>query len=215
MSDSESDRSVVEVRADLDLPGETARQSKIFATWLVCLFAAVVVSSIASSRVGESGDPLMRTEEDAHAKRLARVRYGLPVGLALPSLLTLVIIVSHRRGGGHARGISVDVTHGGELRIWGRGYGTRVSIVGSEVVERLVDVYAGRLGVWRQRRLRVQSKATTRGASGEIEIATRATPDDAALGLKHEGGEGDCVELGREEYLRIRDAVIAVTTRET
>lgn len=208
MSENEADRSVVEVRASLDLPGETARQSKIFATWLACLFAAVVLSSIASSRVGETGDPLMRTQEDAHAKRLARVRVGLPVGLLLPALLTLVIHARHRRGGGHARGISVDVTNGGEIRIWGKGYGTRVSVHGSEVTERLVDVYAGRLGVWRQRRLRVQSKPTTRGATGEIEIATRAIPEDATLNFKHEGGEGDCVEFDREDYLRVREAVM-------
>ncbi len=212
MSDIESDRSLVEVRANLDLPGETGRQTKIFAAWLACLFAAIVLSSIASSRVGESGDAMFRTDEELTEKRAARVRVGLPVGLLLPALLTWIIHFQHRRGGGHARGIFVDVTAGGELRIWGRGYGTRVSLEGAEVIERLVDVYAGRLGAWRQRRLKVHAKSAARGGSGEIEIATRAVPDDATLGLKHEGGEGDCVELDRADFLRIRDAVLAAKT---
>ena len=212
MSDIESDRSLVEVRADLDLPGETGRQTKIFAAWLACLFAAIVLSSVASSRVGESGDAMFRTAEELTEKRAARVRVGLPVGLLLPALHTWIIHFQHRRGGGHARGIFVDVTAGGELRIWGRGYGTRVSLAGAEVTERLVDVYAGRLGAWRQRRLKVHARSASRGGAGEIEIATRAVPDDAKLGLKHEGGEGDCVELDRADFLRIRDAVLAATT---
>lgn len=197
------------MRADLDLPGETGRQTKIFATWVVCLFAAIVLSSIAASRAGEGGG-MFRTDEELAQKRAARVRVGLPVGLFLPAFFTWVIHFRHRRGGGHARGISVDVTAGGELRIWGRGYGSRVTLEGAEVIERLVDVYAGRLGVWRQRRLKVRAKASGRGGgSGEIEIATRAIPDDVKLELKHEGGEGDCVELTREDYLRVRELVMA------
>lgn len=211
MSDieSESDRSLVEVRASLDLPGETGRQTKIFGAWLACLFAAVVLSSVAASRVGESGDVMFRTEEELTEKRAARVRVGFPVGVLLPAVMTWLIHLRHRRGGGHARGIFVDVTSGRELRIWGRGYGTRVSLEGAEVIERLVDVYAGRLGAWRQRRLKVHAKTASRGGSGEIEIATRAIPDDATLGLEHVGGEGDCVELDREDFLRIREAVLA------
>lgn len=209
MSDIDSDRSLVEVRANLDLPGETGRQAKIFGAWLACLFAAIVLSSVASSRVGESGDVMFRTEEELTEKRAARVRVGFPVGILLPAFMTWIIHLRHRRGGGHARGIFVDVTEGRELRIWGRGYGTRVSLEDAEVTERLVDVYAGRLGAWRQRRLKVHARSLARGGAGEIEIATRAIPDDATLGLKHEGGEGDCVELDREDFLRIREAVLA------
>ncbi len=198
----------MEVRAELDLPGETGRQTKIFAVWVACLFAAIVFSSIAASRAGE-GAGMFRTEEELAQKRAARARVGLPVGLLLPAFFTWVIHLRHRRGGGHARGISVDVTAGGEIRIWGRGYGSRVTLEGAEIGERLVDVYAGRLGVWRQRRLRVRARAAGRGGgAGEIEIATRAIPDDAKLGLKHEGGEGDCVELSREDFLRVREAVM-------
>ncbi len=209
MTNTDPDRSLVEVRAELDLPGETGRQTKIFATWIVCLFAAIVFSSIAASRAGEGGG-MFRTDEELAQKRAARVRVGLPVGLLVPAFFTWVIHFRHRRGGGHARGISVDVTAGGELRIWGRGYGSRVALQGAEVTERLIDVYTGRLGVWRQRRLKVRARAQGKGGgAGEIEIATRAIPDDAKLGFKHEGGEGDCVELDRDDFLRVREAVMA------
>lgn len=214
MSQNESDASVaetsvLEVRADLDLPGETARQTKIFAAWLACLVLAIALSSIAASRAGEGGTSMFRTEEELAEKRLARVRVGLPVGLLVPAVLSLAIHLWHRRGGGHARGIYVDVTSDGELRIWGRGYGSRVALEGAQVVERLVDVFAGRLGAWRQRRLKVRARSSSRGTVAELELATRAHPDDASLGLKHEGGEGDCVELAREDFLRVREAVLA------
>lgn len=213
MTQNDPDRSLVEVAVALDLPGETGRQTKIFATWVVCLFAAIVLSSIAASRAGEGGG-MFRTDEELAQKRAARVRVGLPVGLLVPAFFTWVIHFRHRRGGGHARGISVDVTAGGELRIWGRGYGSRVSLEGAQVTERLVDVYAGRLGAWRQRRLKVRQKTSGRaGGAGEIELATRAIPDDASLGLKHEGGEGDCVELDREDFLRVREAVLGALAK--
>ena len=42
------------------------------------------------------------------------------------------------------RGVSsLMSTEEGELRLWGRGYGTRLAIQGAEVSERLVDIYAG------------------------------------------------------------------------
>jgi hypothetical protein len=203
---------VVEVRADLDLPGETSRQAKIFVTWLLCLFLALVSSSIAASRVGDSSR-LVRTEAELVEKRAVRVRVGLPIGLLAPALLSWIIHRWHRRGGGHARGIFVDVTEGGELRIWGRGYGARVALRGGEVIERLVDVYAGRLGAWRQRRLKVRAKGQARGSVAELEIATVAAQGDLDLGLKLEGGEGDCVELAREDFLRVREALLAHTSK--
>jgi hypothetical protein len=206
---------VFEARAELDLPGETARQTKIFLVWLLCLFLALVSSSIAASRAGEGSSRLVRTDAELAEKRAARVRVGLPVGLALPALLTWIIHHRHRRGGGHARGIYVDVTGDGELRIWGRGYGSRVALEGAEVIERLVDVYAGRLGAWRQRRLKVRMKGTARGSVAELEIATAAAQGDMDLGLRLEGGEGDCVELGRDDFLRMRDAVLAAVSART
>ena len=208
MSEDSSDSVVLEVRADLDLPGETARQTKIFAVWVLCLFLALVVSSIAASRVTE-GPGLHRSDAVLRDKRAARVRVGLPVGLLLPALLSWGIHHRHRRGGGHARGIYVDVTAEGELRIWGRGYGSRVQIDGGDVLERLVDVYTGRLGAWRQRRLKVRARTAARGAAVEIELATVFAESDLDLGLRLEGGEGDCVELRREDFLRVREAVLA------
>lgn len=206
---------LVEARADLDLPGETARQTKIFLTWLLCLFLALVSSSIAASRAGGDSSRLVRTDAELAQKRAARVRVGLPVGLLVPALLSWIIHHRHRRGGGHARGIYVDVTGGGELRIWGRGYGSRVALEGSDVTERLVDVYAGRLGAWRQRRLRVRAKGLSRGSVSELEIATVAVQSDMDLGLKLEGGEGDCVELTRDDFLRVREAVLAAVEPRT
>lgn len=210
--DPGADAIVVEARADLDLPGETARQTKIFATWVLCLFLALVTSSIAASRAVDESSRMFRTEAELAAKRAARVRVGLPIGLLLPAFLSWIIHHRHRRGGGHARGIYVDVTASGELRIWGRGYGSRVAIEGGEVIERLVDVYAGRLGAWRQRRFKVRAKGAARGSVSELEIATVAAPDDMDLGLRLEGGEGDCVELAREDFLRVREAVLAAVS---
>jgi len=209
VSEEKPDDLVLEARADLDLPGETARQTKIFLTWILCLLLAVILSSIAASRAVEMASGDDRGEDELTAKRAARVRVALPVGLLLPAIVTWLIHHRHRRGGGHARGIYVDVTTSGELRIWGRAYGSRVVIAGGEISERLVDVYAGRLGAWRQRRLRVRGRGPGRGSVGEIEIATGAVSSDMDLGLKLEGGEGDCVELAREDFLRVRDAVFA------
>jgi hypothetical protein len=198
---SEESASLVEVSASLDLPGETGRQGRIFAAWAVCLALAVIVSSVLRAR---SEDELSRARAD-------KAKMVIVLGLALPALLTWALNRSYRRGGRHARGITVDVTEGGELRLWGRGYGARVALDGSQVYERLVDVYAGRLGAWRQRRLRVRAgsvAAVARGGSREIELATTAIARDLDEPLAVEGGEGDCIEIDREDFDRIRELVL-------
>ncbi|MEP7126958.1 MAG: hypothetical protein ABJE95_38860 [Byssovorax sp.] len=192
--------SLVEVTATLDLPGETGRQARIFAAWAACLALAVIVGSILRAR----------TEDDLSRARADKAKAAIAIGLALPALLTWGLNRSYRRGGRHARGITVDVTADGELRVWGRGYGARVALEGAQIHERLVDVYAGRLGAWRQRRLRVRAgsvAAVARGGSREIELATTATVGDVELAV--EGGEGDCIEIDRDDFDRIRELVLA------
>ena len=39
-----------------------------------------------------------------------------------------------------------------------------------------------------------------------FEIAAIALQSDSDLGLRLEGGEGDCVELSREDFMRVREA---------
>jgi len=199
-----SEEALVEVAASLDLPGETGRQARIFAAWALCLALAVIVGSIVRAR----------SEGDLSRARADKAKVAIVLGLALPALLTLGLNRSYRRGGRHARGITVDVTGDGELRVWGRGYGARVVVEGALVQERLVDVYAGRLGAWRQRRLRVRAgsvMAAARGGSREIELATTATARDLDEGLSVEGGEGDCVEIDRDDFDRIRALVLELS----
>jgi hypothetical protein len=186
------------VRAELDVPGETRRQLSVFLLWLACLACAVAVAVARRPRGEEAA-------LDAHTRERLAIAAGL--GLGLPSLLTFWITHRRRRGGPHARGIVVDVTSAGELRLWGRGYGQRVPLDGADVSERLVDVYSGRLGAWRQRRLVVRARRAIPGMPGELHVATPATEADEALGLALVGGEGDCVELSREDYLSVLAAV--------
>jgi len=96
------------------------------------------------------------------------------------------------------------LTRDGELRLWGRGYGSRLPLADARVEEKLVDLYAGRLGAWRERRLTVSS------GSREIEFGTLASDEDQDLPLI--GGEGDCVEFDREDYLRLRTSITAGRT---
>ncbi len=200
---------VVEVAAELDVPGETRRQTLVFATWFFCLLSAVIGASLVGAHVPLEREGSSWAADELAASRYRKARIAVVVGLLLPACLTWIIRARYRRGGGHARGITVDIADG-ELRIWGRGYGARVRLDGADVSERLVDVYAGRLGAWRQRRLRVRAASGTRlGFSGEIEIATPALASDDADGLRVEGGEGDCVELGRDDFLAVRAEVFA------
>jgi hypothetical protein len=192
----------IEVRAELDLPGETGRQARIFAAWALCLALAIAVGSAVGAHVAADDEGSLRAERELSRSRSAKAQVALVLGLVLPGLITLVIDARYRRGGAHARGIVVDVASG-ELRVWGRGYGTRVRLREAEVKERLVDVYAGRLGAWRQRRFRVRS------VGREIEIATTARASDTGDGLTVEGGEGDCIEIGRDDFDKLRALVTA------
>jgi hypothetical protein len=203
------------VTADLDVPGETSRQLRVFLVWFFSLALAVVLGSAARPRVAIGQEGGAAGGAEVTRSRVARLQIAGLVGLLLPAALTWAVTRWHRRGGGHARGIVVDVTADGELRLWGRGYGSRVSLASADVRERLVDVYAGRLGAWRQRRLRVRAAGVPMGGrAAEIELATAAWREDADEGLKVEGGEGDCVELERDDYVLVRAAVLEAARGE-
>jgi hypothetical protein len=140
-------------------------------------------------------------EQELSRSKIARAKVAFGMGLLCPALLTFYVGRRRRRGGPHARGIRLEVTQDGELRLWGRGYGSRLPLAEARIEERLVDLYAGRLGAWRERRLTVSS------GSREIEFGTLATDEDQGLPLI--GGEGDCVEFDREDYLRLRTSITA------
>jgi hypothetical protein len=195
----EGSEPVLSIRATLDVPGETRRQAVVFAIWLLCLFAAVVVGSAVGTHIPAYVSDPDEQEQELSRSRSARLKVALVIGLLTPSVLTLIVSRRRRRGGAHARGIRLEITEGGELRLWGRGYGTRVALAGARVHERLVDLYAGRLGAWRERRLSVST------GSREIEVGTEAAAEDENLPL--EGGEGDCVEFARADFLRLREAI--------
>jgi hypothetical protein len=190
---------VVSIRASLDVPGETRRQAVVFAIWLLCLAAAVIIGSAVGTHIPAYVSDPDAQEEELSRSRAARFKVALSIGLVLPGVLTLYVSRRRRRGGPHARGIRLEITEGGELRLWGRGYGTRVALGDARVRERVVDLYAGRLGAWRERRLAVSTGAR------EIEVGTLATDEDQALPL--EGGEGDCVEFDRDDFMRLRAAI--------
>jgi hypothetical protein len=192
---------VVSIRASLDVPGETRRQAVVFAIWLLCLGTAVIVGSAVGTHIPAYVSDPDAQEEELSRSRAARFKVALSIGLVCPALLTLYVSRRRRRGGPHARGIRLEVTEEGELRLWGRGYGTRLSLGDARVHERLVDLYAGRLGAWRERRLAVSTGAR------EIEVGTEATEEDE--GLPIEGGEGDCVEFDRDDFMRLRAAITA------
>lgn len=198
---------VLAARADLDVPGETGRTARILAIWSACLLLAVVVSAerrpIVPERLRHSDEP-QRIMERFWVER-AMLAFAL--GVLLPSLLTMALSHRHRRGGGHARGIVVDVTADGQLRIWGRGYGMRLVLAGANVSETLVDVYSGRLGAWRQRRMTVVAKRALPNSPAVVELATVAIESDDALGLPLRGREGDCIELLRADYLALRTKI--------
>ena len=172
----------------------------VFVIWFFCLAAAVAVGSAVGTHIPAGVSDRDSQEEELRRSRRARAQVAFLLGLLCPSILTIYVTRRRRRGGPHARGIRLEVTEQGELRLWGRGYGTRVSLSGARIDERLVDLYAGRLGAWRERRLSVST------GSRLIEIGTPATEKDESLPV--EGGEGDCVEFDRQDFMRLR-AMIA------
>jgi hypothetical protein len=190
---------VLSIRASLDVPGETRRQAIVLAIWISCLALAVLAGSAVGTHIpADVTDPEVQGQELGRS-RLARAKVALSVGVLSPLFLTWYVTRRRKRGGPHPRGIRLEITQVGELRFWGRGYGTRLPLSGARVDERLVDLYAGRLGAWRERRMRVSS------GSRVLEIGTPASADDDDLPL--EGGEGDCVEFDRDDYLRIRSSI--------
>ena len=191
--------SAVSIRATLDVPGETRRQAVVFAIWFLCLIAAVAVGSVVGTHIPAEVSDVEAQNEELSRSRFARAEVALALGLVTPALLTLYVTRRRRRGGPHARGIRLEITEEGELRLWGRGYGTRLALGEARVDERLVDLYAGRLGAWRERRLLVSS------GGRQISIGTLATEQDTAFPLQ--GGEGDCVEFERDDFLRVRAAI--------
>ena len=172
-----------------DPPAETRRMTLIF---LACLFFSIVGLVLASGAKTESGK--QRTREKLRAAAIALGGGLLTIG---------VITARYRPGGGYARGIVLELT-GAEVRLWGRGYGTRVGFLEvARVRHRLVDTYLGRLGAMRQLRLAVE------GGGKQIEVATEALVEDRARGLKAEGGEGDCVLLDRDDFDAFERALLA------
>lgn len=171
----------------------------VFAIWLLCSIAAVIAGSAVGTHIpADVADPETQKQELTRS-RLARAEVAATVGLIAPLALTWYVTRRRRRGGPHARGIVLEITEDGELRLWGRGYGTRLTLAESRIDERLVDIYAGRLGAWRERRLTVSSAARS------IAIGTPANEDDTDFPAQ--GGEGDCVEFDRDDFLRMRDAI--------
>jgi len=197
-----SDEPVISIRACLDVPGETRRQATVFVIWFLFLLAAVLAASAVGTHIPAYVSDAEAQEQELSRSRGARTKVALLVGLLCPSILTLYVSRRRRRGGPHARGIRLEITHEGELRLWGRGYGMRLPLVKARFRERVVDLYAGRLGAWRERRLSVVS------GSREIEVGTQAA-DEEDSDLPLEGGEGDCVEFDRDDFLRLRAAIAA------
>src|ERR1700722_485398 len=187
--------------AALDPPAETKRQVWTLFIWFIFLGAAVVVGAVVGTHAptaleAVTTDGADDVQAEVHRSHVARLKVAVILGLLAPTLFTLALTRRHRRDGAHARGITVELTED-ELRIWGRGYGSRVTIRGATMQERLVDVYAGRLGAWRQIRFVLRTRHQT------LELAAPALAgDDHDLPVN--GGEADCVELAREDYNGLR-----------
>jgi hypothetical protein len=197
--------------AALDPPGETKRQIMTLVVWLLFLGVAVTTAAFVGTHAPPSFDPLTtdpatrEMRDELHRSRAARLRVAVLLGVLAPAVLTFMLSRRHRRNGPHARGILVELTET-ELRIWGRGYGSRVTVLAATTDERLVDVYAGRLGAWRQIRLRLRTKHQT------LELAAPAIAGDEAR-LRVEGGEADCIELAREDYDALRAELLERASR--
>lgn len=173
----------------LDPPAETTRMALIFLTCLLFSIAGLVLAS--------------RAKADSGVERTKGKLLAAAIALS-GGLFTIGLISSrYRPGGAHARRIVLELTHD-EVRLWGRGYGTRVGY--RDVVRvryRLVDAYLGRLGAMRQLRIGIE------GAGRSIEVASDALVDDLARGLTAEGGEGDCIVLDRDDFDHFERALLA------
>jgi hypothetical protein len=201
-------------QAALDPPAETKRQFLTLVIWAFFLASAVLAAAFVGTHMPGMVDPVTvdpqgdGPREELQRSHLARVKVAFLIGLASPALCALWLRRRYRRHGVYPRGITVELT-AEELRIWGRGYGSRVAIRGAALEERLVDVYAGRLGAWRQIRMRVRTSAR------HIELAAQADERDRTRGLRLDGGEGDCVELDREDYDALRGEILRRTQTTT
>src|SRR5438132_435265 len=104
-------------RADLDPPNDTRRQIRVFAIWATCLAMAVAAGITLRARI-PLGEELSQAGQDEMSRsRLARLETAVLFGLLLPACLTFALARHYRRGGGHARGIFVEVAED-ELRLW-------------------------------------------------------------------------------------------------
>lgn len=128
-----------------------------------------------------------------------KVWIAFGVGLLLPLLWGFARNARFGRGGGWARGIQLELDHT-ELRLWGRGYGSRVELDSARVSRRYVVCYLGRLGFYRQVRLVVESPRAT------IELAAATRPDEREREV-FVTTEEQAVELDREELERLATAL--------
>src|SRR5579859_1903325 len=114
--------------AALDPPGETRRQVISFGIWVGFLLVAVVTAASTGRRAAAVA-PLDSGEGEVQAAappaRRGRLEIALLLGILAPAATVYVWSRRYRRNGAHPRGITVELTEG-ELRVWGRGYGTRV-----------------------------------------------------------------------------------------
>src|SRR5262245_18579406 len=94
------DEPVFEAQAELDLPGETGRQARIFAVWAVCLLLAVVVSASVGAHVSFEDEGSLRAERELRRSRVAKAKVAFVLGLVVPVLLTLGLDARYKRRGG-------------------------------------------------------------------------------------------------------------------
>src|SRR3954465_9759751 len=96
-ADAGAGEPALSIRATLDVPGETRRQAVVFAIWLLCLLAAVLVGSAVGTHIpAYVSDPEVQ-EQELSRSRAARLKVALVLGLLAPSLLTFVATRRRRR----------------------------------------------------------------------------------------------------------------------
>lgn len=157
-----------------DSAAETSRTTRAFASWTGCALAAVLGASL------------------WHAHRLA---IAVVVGLLVPLAWSLLRKRRFARGGGWSRGIQLELDDV-ELRLWGRGYGTRVPLAGARLRRRYVICYLGRRGFYRQSRLVLE------GTKATLEVAAQTTPEERERET-FAATEDQAVELARGDFDRL------------